>query len=102
MRGSCMSLRVVDRGSPGPAGGEEEVGPVCDVALLVGVDTAVALGEARQEVALAEEVEREVRGRDAESALDDHVVDGHEVHLRSPVARLPAESLVRVDERLVE
>ena len=42
-------------------------------------------------------------GRDQpQGALDDHVVDGHEVDLRGPVARFAAKPLVGSDQGLVE
>ena len=43
-----------------------------------------------------------MRGGQAEGALDDHVVDRHEVDLRLAVARLAREPGVRVHQRLVE
>jgi hypothetical protein len=43
-----------------------------------------------------------VRGRDAERALDDHVVDRHEVDLGLAVARLAPQAVVSLHERLVE
>ena len=62
----------------------------------------VAVHEPGQHAALAQEVEQEVRGGDPERSLDDHVVDRHEVDLRLAVARVAAQPVVGVDERLVE
>jgi hypothetical protein len=62
----------------------------------------VAVRETGQELALLQEVEQEVRGRDAERALDDHVVDRHEVDLGLAVVRLAPQAVVGFHERLVE
>src|SRR5206468_1684711 len=80
--------------------GGEELRAVGDVALLVGVDAPIALDEPRQQIAVAQELEREMGGGDPERALDDHVVDRHEVDLRGPVAWLSAQPVVCLDERL--
>ena len=63
---------------------------------------AVALREAGQELVLVEVVEDEVRGRDAERSLDDHVVDRHEVDLGLAAAGVAAQAVVGLHQRLVE
>ena len=50
---------------------------------------------------LAEVGEEELAG-ERERALDDHVVERHEVDLRHDVARVGDQPLARVDEVLVE
>src|SRR4029079_17988678 len=69
--------------------------------VIVG-DSRVAVDEAREEIALAEQVEQEVGGDEAEGSLEDHVVDRHEVDLCLPVCRIAKKSIVGLDQGLVE
>ena len=80
----------------------QEPGAVGDVALLVVVDLRVALDEAGQQLLSLEVAGDEIEGGQPERALDDHVVGGDEVDLGAGVRRLGHESLVRLNQRLVE
>ena len=72
------------------------------MALLVGGDARVAVHEPRHELALAQQIEQEVRGDDPERPLESHVVDRHEIDLRRAIARLAQELLVRLHQGPVE
>ncbi len=72
------------------------------MALLVGGDQAVSLGEAGEQLTLAKEVEDEVGCGEPERPLDDHVVDRHEADLGLAVAGVEPQPVVGLDERLVE
>src|SRR4051812_21670509 len=80
----------------------EVPGAVGDVAVLVLRDLAEALEEAGQDAALLEDARQRVLARERERALDDHVVDRHEVDLGLDVRRVGEQPPVGVDQHLVE